>query len=59
MWLEAVQKLPGALEIVRMDLKPGVDERPDQPGPHGSLMIGGVAHAKVAVVLWLVILGIR
>src|SRR5271170_1591555 len=56
---EAVQKLPSSLEIAGMYLEPRVDERPDQPRPHGSLMIGGVARAKVAIVPWLVVFGIR
>ena len=37
------------------DLEPGVDEGPDQPGPHRALVVGGVARAQVAVVGRLVV----
>ncbi len=56
---EAVQKLARAFEIAEVNLEPRVDERPDQPGPHRSLMIGRIASAKVAVILRLVVLMIR
>src|SRR5204862_416067 len=36
------------LRFVRVDLEPGVDERPDQPGPHRALVIGGIAGAQIA-----------
>ena len=41
--------------LAGMDLQIGVDVRADQPAPDGSLMIGGIARAEVAVVLRLVI----
>ena len=59
MRLEAVQEFAGAFQIAGMNFEPGIDERPDQPGPHRPLMIGGVAGAEVAVVLRLVVLVIR
>src|ERR1700733_11993366 len=43
---EAVQKLPRVLQIAGMDLEPRIDERSNQPGPHGSLMVRGVARTK-------------
>ena len=45
----------GAGGVVGVDLQPGVDERADQPGPDGALVIGGVAGAQVAVVVGLVV----
>src|ERR1044072_7901973 len=33
-----------------MDSEPGVNERADEPGPDGALMIGRVARLQVAVV---------
>ena len=49
------RKRRAACAVVRMDAEPGVDERPDQPGPDRSLVIGGVAGPQVAEVLRLVI----
>ena len=53
--LEAVEQPPRAGAVVGMHLQPGVDERADQPGPDGALVIGGVARAQVAVVARLVV----
>ena len=41
--------------FVRMKFQPGIDKRPDQPGPDRSLMIGGVARLQVAMVILFVI----
>src|SRR5262245_16030887 len=38
-----------------MNREPGVDEWADKPRPHGSLVIGGVAGAKVATILCIVV----
>src|SRR5271165_457321 len=58
-WLKTIQELASACQIAAVNLKPGINERSDQPGPHRALMVGGIARAKVAVVLWLVVLVIR
>src|SRR5262249_13422910 len=38
-----------------MDLEPGVEERTDEPGPHGSLVVGGIARTQIAIVLRFVV----
>src|SRR2546428_18887 len=55
MRFEAVQESQCAGGVGRMYFEPGVDERSDQPGPDSSLMVCGVARAKIAVVRWFVI----
>src|SRR5207344_2794587 len=40
---EALQELACAGPILGIDLEPGINERPDQPRPHGPLMIRGIA----------------
>src|SRR5262249_43395120 len=52
---ESLQKAPGSRPLLRLDLDPGVEERTDEPRPHRSLMIGGIAGTQVAIVLRLVI----
>ena len=42
-------------ELFRVEFQQRVDVRPDQPGPHGALMVSGVARAQVAVVFRLVV----
>ena len=44
-----------ARPIVRINFQPGIDERPDQPRPDGSLMIRGVAGTQIAKILWFVV----
>src|SRR5262249_1072748 len=39
-----------ALEVVRIDLQPRVDERTSEPGPYRSLVIRGVPRSQVAEV---------
>ena len=34
--------------VVRMNFQPGIDKRPDQPGPDRALMISAIARAQVA-----------
>src|SRR6185437_7167604 len=46
----ALEKAPRAGAVVGMHLEPGVDPRPDQPRPHGALMVRRVAGAQVAEV---------
>src|ERR1044071_4620902 len=52
--LEAAQKTAGFRASLGMHLEPGVDERADQPGPHGALVIGRVAGAHSAEITRLV-----
>src|SRR3954451_25489256 len=52
---EPFEVATGAPQVAGVELEPGVDERPDQPGPDGPLVIGGVAGAEVAVVFRLVV----
>src|SRR5690242_3898391 len=47
---EAVEEAPRAFAILRMELQPGIDERPDQPSPYRPLMVGRVAGAEIAEV---------
>src|SRR4029453_186650 len=47
---KAIEKMPGAGTIVGMNFQPGVDERTDEPGPHGALMICRITRAQVAKV---------
>src|SRR5215470_16515638 len=37
---------------IAVDVKPGFDERPNEPGPDRALMIGAVALAHAAFVMW-------
>ena len=48
MRFEAVEKSQCAGGVGRMHFEPGVNERPDEPGPDSSLMVCGVARAKIA-----------
>ena len=50
MGLEAVEEAAGAGEVLRVYFQPGVDEGADEPAPHRSLMIGGVASPQIAEV---------
>src|SRR5213593_4293170 len=51
---KSCQQRARAAPVLGMDLQPSVAERADQPAPHGSLMIGRVPRAQVAVILGLV-----
>ena len=55
MRFESVEEVQRAGIVVRMDAEPCVDERSDEPRPHGALVIGRIARAQVAVVRLLVI----
>src|SRR3989442_3051107 len=44
---EALERMARAGDIVRIDLEPRVNERPDQPAPAGALVIRSVTRAKV------------
>ena len=48
MRLETVKEMPRRRSVFGVNPEPGIDERADQPGPHRSLVIGGVAGAQVA-----------
>src|SRR6266481_127541 len=48
MRLKAVEEMPRRFAIIGVDLEPGIDERTNQPGPHRSLVIGGIAGTHVA-----------
>src|SRR5262245_57679224 len=50
MRLEPVKESARAVILTRIYSEPGVDERPDQPGPDRPLVISRVARAQVAVV---------
>src|SRR5919198_3409747 len=52
---ETVDTLLDGLEVVGMDLQPGVDERTDEPSPDRALVIGRVARAQIAEVARLVV----
>src|SRR5438105_3631749 len=52
---KADQKVARAGAIVQVDLEPGINERPDQPGPDGSLMISRIASPEIAEILGFVI----
>src|SRR5262245_857744 len=49
------QQLPRLFDVAGVYPQPGVHERADQPGPEGSLMIGGVARSEIAVVIRFVV----
>ena len=51
----ALEEAARAGAVVGMELEPRVDARTDQPGPHGALVIRGVARAQIAEVLRLVV----
>src|SRR4051812_6756693 len=55
MLVELRQEAAGPSAVLRMDLDPGIDERPDQPTPDRPLMISRVARPQVAIILRLVI----
>ena len=55
MFVKSQQQLVRLLPFLRMQLQPRIDVRADQPGPHGSLVIGRVAGPQIAVVLVLVV----
>src|SRR6202044_1150728 len=52
---ESVQELARVLEIAGMKFEPGINVWSDQPGPDRALMIGGIAGAKIAIVLGFVV----
>src|SRR5687768_12848002 len=52
---ESVEEPPGLRAFVGMYFEPCIHERPDQPGPDGALMIGGVPRTKIPIVPRLVI----
>src|SRR5215813_6358048 len=42
MRLKALEKARDLVTAIRIDAPVGIDERPDQPGPHGSLVVSKV-----------------
>ena len=48
---QLVEKFPYFLALSRINAQPGVDVGTYQPGPDGTLMIGGIAGPKIAVVI--------
>src|ERR1043165_8126465 len=48
--LEALQEASRAFAVFGMNANPGIDERPDQPAPHRSLMVGRIARPQSAPV---------
>ena len=51
---ERVDEAESACIVAGVHFQPGVEERSDEPGPDRTLMIGGVACAKIAVICRLV-----
>ena len=47
---EALDEAESACIVAGVHFQPGVEERSDEPGPDRTLMIGGVACAKIAVI---------
>src|SRR4051812_45556142 len=45
---KSLQELAGLPVLAGMDLEPGIDERPDQPRPDRSLVVGAIARPQVA-----------
>src|SRR5205085_949088 len=54
--VKVASEAPRARPIIRMHLEPRVDERADEPCPHGPLMIGSVTRTQVAEIALFVIL---
>src|SRR5262249_16255219 len=52
---QALQEPPATLLVVRMQLHPGIEERPNEPRPYRSLMISGVARTQIAMIGRLVV----
>src|SRR5687768_14651889 len=55
MRLEPIEQPSRAGAIRGIHPEPGIDEGTDQPGPDGALVVGRVARAQIAVVLFLVV----
>ena len=55
MRLEAAEAAARTRRVSRIHLQPRIDERADEPAPHGALVIRRVARAQIAVVLRLVV----
>ena len=45
---ENLEKFARPLLVIRMNFKPGIDKRPNEPRPHRALMIGAIARAQIA-----------
>ena len=52
---ETLQKTMGARLVLWMQLEPGIDKGPEEPGPYGPLMVRRITRAQVAIILGLVI----
>jgi hypothetical protein len=55
MRLKAMEEASGSSVVVWVDLEPGVNKGPYEPGPDSALVIGCVAGAQVTVVACLVL----
>src|SRR4029453_3230272 len=47
---ESLNRLPGALLVIRKDLQPGIDKGPNEPSPDGALVVRRISSAQVAVI---------
>ena len=49
------QKTTSCCLSSRIDFKPCIDKRPDQPRPHGALMISRIARTQIAIIFGFVV----
>src|SRR6185312_12240739 len=52
--IECRYKPASVVLLLRIDLQPGINERPDEPCPHSPLMVSRIARPKVAIIPGLV-----